>query len=519
MTHVAVARFETPDFADRTAPDWLKQIYDECPPMWGPHPTPGAQSLLPIYEDVARLLGRPLRRWQKLAALIGTELLDDGRPRWRHFFVTLPRQGGKSWLEFVGFVVDMIMLPPATHVMFVSQSGSAGVAAVFQKWVPKVEHTALWHMMQFSQSRDKANPFLRSDLTRVTVDLHTGSEKSGHGHTLHRVHADEIWSFPPRLFEDSVRQAVRAVLNAQVMYYSTVGSPDQPSDLLDGMILGNRAAASAGWADVRRAGLEWSGPKELDVGDEKGWRAATPFLDEISDDGEGVTIDSLREDFDDDTTEGKVVWRRAGLNQIGEQTTLTAVSVHAYDALAADPATAPPPVPPVVYGIDAPPEGGFTSIAAADAAGWVAVVAHERGAHWVVDRLIAARDRGATQRPLVVMSAAGPLAAVAAELDIAGFEVRRLSSSEMSAACISFRDRVHGDSGADEAPPLLHIVADNALRTAVLSARPSNPGRPFAFVRTAADQNIAPMYAVAAALAGAAELAVRPTKSVVMRRV
>jgi len=514
-------RFETPDLENRKkCPDWLKEIYDTCPPMWGPHPTPGALSLLPIYEDTAILYGRPLRRWQKLAALVGTELMPDGRPRWRHFFVTLPRQGGKSWLEFVGITVDMVMLRAATHGMFVGQSGSAGVQAIFQKWVPKVKHTALWEMLQFRDSKDKANPWLKSELTGVTMDLHTGSEKSGHGHTLYRVHADEVWSYPPLVFEDSIRQAIRAVLMAQIMYYSTVGKPDQPSDLLDGMILANRVAAATRWEGMRRAGLEWSGPKELDPGDEEGWIAATPFLDEISDEGEGVTLESLREDYDSDQTEDKIVWRRAGLNQIGEGTVLLAISLHAYDALVAKPAEAPRPVKPVVLGIDSPPEGGFTTMTACDGAGWLTVVAHERGNHWVVDRLKEDWDSDAGLKPrLLVLKGTGSLTTVAGDLEAAGFTVRRLSSAEESAACIALRDSVHGDDTEDgELPPPVRFVENEAMRMAVRSAKGPTPGQPWKFVRTAPDQNVSPLYSGAFALAGLQELAARPGREAVLYR-
>ena len=506
-------QYQTPDFSDWQAmPDWMKEIYDTCPPRWGPTPTPGAPNLLELHCDVAHNLGDPLRNWQMLAVRVGTELREDGMPRFRDFLTTTPRQGGKSYLEFVGLVTDMLMLPTAAHGLFVAQSGSSGVAAIHQKWIPKVANTPLWRLLNVQGSKDKANPYLHSLSRETWVDIHTGSEKAGHGATLYRVRADEVWAFVREVFTGSIRQAIRAVPSAQSFYYSTVGEED--ADFLNDMIYQGRIDSKAGlWQ--RLGVLEWSGDESLDPKDPVGWRQATPFLDDISSRGEGVTMDTIMDDYLADKSPDKTVFRRSALNQIGEATVTTCISTTAYEACTRPVKKVPAPTRPIVWGIDVHPSGGSTCVTAVDAAGWMSVLRIERGRSWVVPFAKEVREDPELPTPdLVVVKGSSQAGLLADELEVLGFKVKRLSASQVSAACASLRNRIHSD---DE--EVLRIADNFRFTAAVRAAIAPRGDKEFVFVRAAADADLTPLYSGAYALVGADELKSKPVRRPVFRTV
>jgi len=512
-------QFAVPDYSSwQQCPDWLKELYDTSPPRWAPVPS-GRPNLMDLYAFVALQLSngrRPLRRWQLLAALLETEMYEDADtglwlPVHTRTLTTVSRQLGKSWYEFVGLVVDLMTMNPTDQTMFMAQSGKAAREMIFDKWIPKVELSKLWEFLNVKTNKG-ITPNLWSERARTRALLHTGSEESGHGGTLRRLRGDEVWALDEADVETSTGAATRAVVDAQERYVSTVGVED--SDFMNGMIFAGRHELENG-LDSTICLIEWSADEELDPGDEQAWWQATPCLNEISVDGEGVTMASLHRRYAKDTTPNKAYFRRADLNQIGKATVDTAINVLLYDASVVSAEVFGAPVGPVAVGIDSTLDGTMSSIALCDRERRVAITHHQRGRRWITEALNAARtDPDAPRIAVVAAKGSGMLDDVLNELEIgAQFTLRRFNMAEMAAACAEMRDRVHGiviHDDSDEEIEGLRILESRWLRESVLNAAKPRDSSRFVFERGTRDAVLSPLYAAAFAVAAMTEQLAHP---------
>ena len=513
-------QYAVPDYASwRLCPDWLKELYETSPPRWCPFPS-GRPTLLDVYEDVAQLLGGPLRRWQKLAALIATEQEEIGtsgqfRPRYSNVLITVPRQLGKSWFETVGMFVDLVTMQRGDDSLLIAQSGTAAKDAIFNKWLRKIDETDLWKLLDVKSDKSNA-PYLLSQARGTRVAIHAGSEKSGHGGTFITVRLDEVWALDEKIIETSVGAATRAVLRHQRIGVSTVGEED--SDLLNNQIYRGREELKSG-IESRHALVEWSGDEKRDPGDQEVWVQATPALDEISADGIGVTLEQIEEEYVDDRTDGKVYFRRKALNQIGEATINTAINLTSYNRSCVDSVSefnSPEPFPLGRYaiGVDATLEGEWASIAMVDETGRVAVLNHQTGIDWMVKKLREAHSNPEAPTPKLIGAQMGTV--LETELDkiesIRGVTVRRFNHAERAGLCVQFRDRVHGATREGETVSGFRIFDYPALRAAVFeAARPADDSRAlYRFLPAKHSTVLSPLYAAVFAEGALQELLLKP---------
>ena len=503
--------YESPRFdAYQEFPDWLKWMYDVCPPKWGPFPS-GAPNLWELYDFTSMALFEdksPLHAHQRYAAMIETEMewsdeLGLWMPRYHTTLYTVPRQLGKSRYEMVGLGIDLLTMQTNDHTMFMAQTGDDAKNFIFNKWTPEMQEAVMYRWLAIKQNKGN-KAFLYSETQRTWADVHSGSESAGHGGTLRRLRGDEVHSFDEEMVEQSVGATTRAVVDSQKRYVSTVGKDD--SDFMNNLIFSGIDAIETG-SHTGLSLIYFGGDEKLDPGDPVGWQQATPSLNVIVN-GKGVTTAQMRQEHDNDKSHNKVNFRRTALNQIGKATINTAINLHLFDQSQEPASTFGQPEGKVAIGIDTHhPHGTWTSIAVVDETGRVLLRWHERGRSWVTDRLYDYYHDPDTPR----FDAIGMWGVTPLEPELKELEERLPSrvefvwhnTAQRAAACLTTRDRIHAvdpESGVPIAGlRILNDFRNRDLRNAVMAASaPADDSREYyTFYKGSDDAVICPLYSVA----------------------
>ena len=86
--------------------------------------TPGSKTLGPRVAQLATALGRPPKRWQRLAYDLALELDHRGRLRYHTFLLSVPRQAGKTTTDNM-LGIHRTLIQPSARVWFTAQTGQA----------------------------------------------------------------------------------------------------------------------------------------------------------------------------------------------------------------------------------------------------------------------------------------------------------------------------------------------------------------------------------------------------------
>jgi hypothetical protein len=155
---------------------------------------------------------------------------------------------------------------------------------------------------------------------------------------------------------------------------------------------------------------------------------------------------------------------------------------------------------PVVFAADVTPERSFASIAVSDGTA-VEIVDHERGTHWVYDRVL---ELDAKHGPTSwIIDPAGPSGSLIAPLEAAGIEVVKPSARQMTAACGLFYERT------EDAKSLRHR-GQPELTLALSGAKKRDLGGAWAWARTSPSIDLSPLVAATLAVWGWTEYAPKP---------
>lgn len=210
---------------------------------------------------------RQLRWWQRLAAYRILEHDADGVLVWSEYIGTISRQGGKSWLLRVLALWRMLHGPERWGTQTVLHTGrDLGIVR---------------EVLKPAQSWGEANG-LTPSRNNLEPGLSTAPHMEGSRWVIKAKHAvygvaagnalvDEGWDVPAVAVDEGIDPTMVEQESPQLGLWSTAHR------LATALMLERRADALAElFEPVARLLLEWSTPDDIDRGDPRGWRAASP---------------------------------------------------------------------------------------------------------------------------------------------------------------------------------------------------------------------------------------------------
>jgi hypothetical protein len=420
--------------------------------------------------------------WQQYVVDVGLEIDSDGRFVYNLVLVTVPRQSGKTTL--FGAVLDhrAIAIPHA-RCWFTMQTQKDAV-----DWLTN-EH---WPLLApfgsaVSLRRMAGSEHIRWRHSGGLVRPFPPNPTGLHGKISDLVVVDECWAFDfakgPQLDQAIIpTQATRA--NAQVWKVSTAG--DATSLWWLGAVEAGRAAVAAG----RTSGVayfEWGCPDGMDPTEPDGWPLFHPAI------GRTQTPGSIQGLLD---MLGPDEFARAVGNR-WVATTQRVIPLVAWRA-AADSDAGVPEVGRLTLGFDVAVDRSDAAIVAAwrdrEGVGHIEVADRQTGTGWLVDRMLALRDKW--QPRGVWYDYAGPAPDIADQLERAGCEVNPLKAKEYAGACAAFLEGLIAD------PPAIRIRPNADLDAAAGSAAMRTVGDAWGWGRRQSTVSIATLTASTVALWG-----------------
>ncbi|WP_166985188.1 hypothetical protein [Canibacter zhoujuaniae] len=439
----------------------LFDALEDAQPKYATLPTPGAKHYLAQVEAVAKILGKPLIPWQRLAARIITERdpVDPTRWRYQRVIITTPRQVGKTTGN-AAIQTAKCLLFPNRNAYYTAQTGHHAR----QRWLDLVD---IIDKAGFEQDRDYT---LLKGAGASILQFSNGSfikpfaptSDSLHGFTPHDVAIDEAYKFSlveGTELEGGVSPAMQTKPDRQLIIFSTAGNAD--STYLKKQVEQGREHIKN--PDARTAYLEWSMADNADPDNPASW-LFHPGL------GHLITVDDLHQLHENEAPE---VWLRAYMNTWISGATTGMVTPTEAAAVSARDITPPSHgVKNVAFAFEIAPDRSRTVIAAAwlDNAGTPTVK--------IIDRFAGVEDIEPklaeiyTRRPLVIGSDdQGANRAINDHIKIVGkTPITTLTHRDYATACEDFRAAILAKKIILDDDPLLL----DACSTAVM--RPSGQG-------------------------------------------
>lgn len=424
------------------------------PPRWATPRDESRRTLGGGVAKVAAALGWPLMPWQRYVADVGGEVGDDGLPVYSTIVVSVPRQCGKTTLDFATSA-HRCLAAPHRKVWHTAQTGQVAR----EKWREFTE------TVEVSPLRGTIDPHLtRKGNGDERLVFRNGSQfrphKPGrdalHGQQGDLNNIDEAWVFDEIAGGDLLQAIEPTHLTrpgAQTWIWSTRG--DRSSTWFHGMIEAIRAGAVQG-----AALFDWGLPEGEDPDDLETIARHHPAY------GHTVTmraLESARAAFADDPGG----WARA----YGNIATGNAERVIPLAAWQAARTRDEAPAGRAAFGAAVSGDGKWGALAAAvigpDGLPFVEVLEHRPGRSWLIDEVRAVARAG----QLVVVDRRGPAAPVYDQLDLdAAVEVVAPSGPDVGAACQDIYDRITDENGPrlrHREHPALDDAADVAGRRAL----------------------------------------------------
>jgi phage terminase large subunit-like protein len=249
---------------------------------------------------VARALGfGGLMPWQQQVIGTGTEVREDGLPRFREIVIEVPRQQGKS-ISILSLMLARALDKPGTMISYSAQTRLAGRRRMLDVWYPRIRRSPLRAYVDVRKGYgSEAFTFSNGSL----LMLASGTEASDHGDTLHLGVIDESWAQRDSKIEQALKPAMLTIPAAQLWIVSTAGT--EFSAYFRGKVDAGRAACEMG-SPGSSAYFGWSAEDDADPGDLETWRRCMPAL--------GITVseETVAADFE---TMDLAEFRRACLCQ------------------------------------------------------------------------------------------------------------------------------------------------------------------------------------------------------------
>lgn len=411
-------------------------------------------SALEFAEEVLGIEPLPWQRWLLIHAL---ELRPDGRFRFRTVIVLVARQNGKTTIVEVKnlwkmFVLQVPLVIGTAQNLDISEESWDKAVEIVES-VPDLA-VEIKHI-------DKTNGKKALRLTNGSRwKIAAASRKGGRGLSGDDVNLDELREHHNWSSWAAVTKTTMARRNPQVWAFSNAGD-DRSVVLNDLQAKGQAAAANPAAADPSLGFFEWSAPDDVKctcgrpndihsadcrLQDREAWAMANPSL------GYTVTEEGLASAL---STDPEAVFRTECLCQRVESLVpdWAIIGRHAWESLAVTPVDRDL-LKPVAFAVDVNPERSHASIGVAgryEGKTYVELAAYQRGTAWVVPWLV---DRVEQYNPCaVVVAKNSPAGSLIPDIEAAGIEVVKPSTSDEAQAFGSFTD---GVSPKDSEPTLSH---------------------------------------------------------------
>lgn len=411
--------------------------------------------------------------WQEYIALIGCELLPDGRPAYRKVVFSVPRQCGKTLLTLCWELDRALSFGTPQRIIYSAQTGRDAREKLLEDQVPMLERSKMRAAIRKVIRVNGGEAVLFKTDSRLSIVA--SSESAGHGKTIGLGVVDEAFDDVDNRREQALTPAMRTVADAQLLVASTMGT--DASIYLNQIVDAGRLAATEDRDDSRIAYFEWSAPDDCDIADPRVWAACTPAW------GYTVFEDTIRAEYEANlATPGE--FKRFALNQ-RTSSDERVIPLEVWNAVN-DPLCQPDGR--VTFAFDCNPERSSASIAVADEQARVECLDHDRGTGWVVGRAKELHQRW--NGPFAV-DPAGPAGHLIPSLEQAGVPVIPVGGQELVKACGSFFDAVQNKE--------VTIRPKDDLNTACAAAKKRLVGDAWVWHRKGT-ADISPLVAVTIAL-------------------
>jgi len=233
--------------------------------MSGPHPD-AVGSFGPEVVELAATLGLTLRWWQALAVFRLLEHDAAGALVWVDVLVSTARQVGKSVLLVVLAWWRLHQAARFGEPQLVMHTGKdIQVCAEVQRRARIASREIGYTTREANGQQEIWTP---DGLNRWVVRAH----QSVYGYASTLALADEAWKLGAAVVEEGLEPTLAETSNGQLVMFSTAHRS------CTGLVPVRRAALLDRWAEPGGTSLllEWSAPRDAEVGDRAAWRLASP---------------------------------------------------------------------------------------------------------------------------------------------------------------------------------------------------------------------------------------------------
>lgn len=518
-----------------------------CPPRFATLRDPSRKTYGPRIAEQARMLGMPFMPHQRyIADVIGEVDPTTGLLYYRNIGVTMMRQCGKTalllpWYTWRG------QAWPMQHSVYAAQNQTSARKKWKHGWIPVLEQ-AQWVPKQDQKLLPRHRAKVRREhgdegflwrRTNSVFMLHAGTERAGHGDTLHQGGKDEYFAAVDTRIDAAWDPAMITVPDAQNSWWSTAGT--SRSVPMNEEVRRGRELVQSG-EPTRSAYFEWSRPPDADRADRGVWLATIPALcpDPVchcsAEWRHTITVAALAAELEKANTKAKLADFDRAYGNIPREDDApdgdpNVPTVEQWDTLARPDleGTGTEERRPLACAIDVTPSGDAAAIVAVGegpdgpsgppvvvvlehgpGTGWVPAAARRyddelRPVAWALDP----RSQAKVLRvPLENAKIRPPRRRTPNGDEVPGVESDRKrgdlwtpDAGELGESCARLTTLSRPDPADPDGPPRLYHLGQKAMRAAVANARTRMIGDGlFAFARRASAGDISPWCAAAVAL-------------------
>lgn len=239
-------------------------------PLFATQRTPSRRTDGGQVAAVADMLGTPLMPWQRLAADIALERLDDGTYAHQVVVISVPRQSGKTTL-LRAIAVQKMLTHRRREIYYTAQTGK-DARARWQQLVEQLE-TSPAGAAHWDVKKSAGSPEIKSKRSGSKFAAFAPTPESLHGYTPHDVMVDEAFALKEdegRLLLGAIIPAQSTIRDRQLYIVSTKGTSD--STFLNDWIEAGRRG------DQGVALVEYAAGEDVDAYDPEAWWTFHPAL-------------------------------------------------------------------------------------------------------------------------------------------------------------------------------------------------------------------------------------------------
>lgn len=456
----------------------MKSLSDEKNAVSVGHQKPRLSLVPDFYDnayeeavDLAAAYGLELDEWQKyvLKGWLGEK--EDGTWTCALCGLSVPRQNGKGGVlearELYGLVVLGERILHTAHELKTAKDHFRRMQLFFEhedlkKMVKKIVNTNGEESIQLTNGG--------------VIRFVARSKSSGRGFSADLVVCDEA----QEMDDDKFEALVPVLATAKSPQTILTGTPPRPN--MNGGVFERFRKSALDEKAERLCWLEWSADRNDSLDDYETWAKANPAL------GYRLSIEKIQDERNAMHEDGFASER------LGMWATVANSSVFDLE-LWADLESDIDPDAPYAIAVDVSPLRDRASIAVAAYVGnkvMVQIAQSKKGTGWVVDELL--RMQSVWKPCAIVVDDGSPAASLFTTAAAKRLRLTRIQTRAVGQACGAFYDLVQNEQ-------LLH-AGQQALNTAVASARTRPLGDAFAWHRKSVDADITPLVAATLAAYG-----------------